>query len=237
MFSNTRYARLLLPGLVIAALAAAPASAAFLVEIDIDGLDDGVLIYNSNFAFGGDTTTASQSAAASAVGLTGGDSIFGGDGTTEPDTYRYFYTPGDDVDNLFPAAGTALNNDGDVASGLIGGDAGMYAVYATWPLTSNVSGGLTTFALSDDGGELFSVDIDQNTVQDQEGDGAGNEWIYLGTGLLDPGTRYTLTQQAGSNTFVSMRASGVMFERVPEPTSALLVLLGAMALLRGGRRG
>lgn len=217
-------------------LAAATAQAAFMVEIDTDGLDDGTLTYNSNFDFGGDTTTASQSAAATTVGLTGGDSIFGGDGINDPDTYVYYYTPGDDGDNLALAAGTALNNDGDFASGLPAGVTGTYDIYATWPITSNVSGGPTRYTLSDGVSTLFTVDVDQNTIQDGEGDGAGNEWIYLGTGLLETGKRYSLTQEAiGGNTFVSMRASGVLFERIPEPSSVLLLTLAGLGLIRRGR--
>ena len=44
--------------------------AAYLIEVDIDGLDDGNLLYSPDFAFGGDTTEAYQSVAATAVGLT-----------------------------------------------------------------------------------------------------------------------------------------------------------------------
>ena len=57
------------------------AQAGYIIEIDTDGADDGVLTYNADFSFGGDTTTASQSATATVFGATGGDSIFGGDGS------------------------------------------------------------------------------------------------------------------------------------------------------------
>jgi hypothetical protein len=33
-----------------------PLKAAYLVEVDIDGLDDGVLVFSPDFSFGGDTT-------------------------------------------------------------------------------------------------------------------------------------------------------------------------------------
>ena len=204
------------------------ANAAFLVEIDTDGADDGVLTYSPNFSFGGDTTTAPQSAASPAVGLTGGDSIFGGDGVNDPDTYLYSYTPGIDADNLALGAGTALNDDGDYAFGLAGGVSGTYRVYGTWPETTNVSGGNTTFTLSDLGGDLFTTSLDQNNT--------GGEWVFLGEADLTAGVAYTLAQTAGSNTFVSMRGAAVMFERVPEPTSIAMTAGAAIGLLGTYRR-
>ena len=136
------------------------AHAAVVIQVDIDGLDDGVLTYSPNFSFGGDTTSASQSAASTAVGLTGGDSIFGGNGVVSLDTYVYSYTPGTDGNNYTPAAGTALNNDGDVCTGVLAGGTAVYNVYATWPLSSNVSGGLTSYTLTDGASNLFSVSVD-----------------------------------------------------------------------------
>lgn len=197
---------------------------AFLIEIDTDGADDGSLTFNPNFSFGGDTTTASQSILSTAVGLTGGDSIFGGNGVNEPDTYQYSYTPGVDVDNLVLAAGTDLGA-GNVATGITGGQTGVYNVYATWPFTDNVSGGLVTFTLTGGGGTLFTTQIDQN--------GQGNAWILLGSASLQSGVGYTLSQTAGSNTFVSMRAAGVLFEAVsviPEPSSLALVIVGGAGI-------
>lgn len=196
------------------------ANAAFLIEIDTDGLDDGILTYSPNFSFGGDTTTASQSAASPAVGMTGGDSIFGGDGNLLPDTYVYTYTPSVDGDNLSLSGGTALNASGDFASGLTAGGAGTYNLYATWPLSTNISGGPTQFQLSDSSGVVLTTTLDQN--------GKGSEWINLGSFALDPSEVYTLTQSPTvGNTFVSMRAAGVLFDKVPEPsTIALLGLAG-----------
>lgn len=211
------------------AMCVATAQGAYVLEVDTDGADDGVLTYHPNFSFGGDTTTASQSAPSTAVGLTGGDSIFGGDGVASPDTYLYTYTPGADGDNLTLPAGTPLNDDGDLASGLPSGSSGLYAVYATWPFTENVSGGPTTYSLSDGVSTLFSVDIDQN--------GLGNEWVFLGESQLDAATTYTLSQEAGSNTFVSMRSSGVLFQRVPEPSTIVLVAVAGCLALVARRKG
>lgn len=202
--------------------------AAFLIEVDTDGADDGNFAFSPNFAFGGDTTSASQSNASTAVGITGGDSIFGGNGTTN-DTYTFVYSPTTDIDNLSLAAGTALNAAGDTATGLMGGAIGVYNIYATWPFTSNVSGGLTSFDLPHDSGTL-SVQVDQNGIGSA---GTGHEWIFLGTADLSPGTSYTLTQTSGAATFVSMRSSGVLFERIPEPSTALLLVV---ALATAGLR-
>jgi hypothetical protein len=55
-------------------LPAAPAGAAFLLEIDTDGADDNVLTYNPAFSFGEDTTTAAASVTSPAFGTTGGGS-------------------------------------------------------------------------------------------------------------------------------------------------------------------
>lgn len=205
------------------------AGAAFVIQIDTDGRDDGILAFHPNFSFGTGTTSASQSSPSSAVGLAPADSIFGGNATTELDTYAFRYTPSTtagDVDNLSLTAGTPLNADGSVASGLPAGASGLYALYATWPTSTNVTGGPTTFRLPHDGG-LLNVQIDQNNK--------GNAWIFLGNVQLTEGNRYDLNQIAGSNAFVSMRSSGVLFDRIPEP-SATLLLGTAIAATVGFRR-
>ncbi|WP_428389607.1 PEP-CTERM sorting domain-containing protein [Mucisphaera sp.] len=208
----------------VASLAfAGAAQAAFIVEVDVDGLDDGPFTPSANFAFGGDTTTASTSIAGTAVGLTGGDSLFGGNGTAV-DTYTYSYTPGVDADNLVLAPGTALNNAGSFATGLAGGASDVYTIYATWPATTNVSGGDVTFTLegSDSSSQVLAV-LDQN--------GNDGTWVKLGSAPLTAGVTYTVVQESGAATFVSMRAAAVMFE-VPEPASAALLGLGGLAALR-----
>lgn len=236
----TAAGRCLLCTAVLAGLAAysSLSQAAFILEIDTDGLDDGALSYNAGFGFGGDTTAASSSAASAAYGASGGDSIFGGDGMFEPDTYIYSYTPGTTPDNLVVPAGTDLGG-GWLASGLVGGGAGTYRVYATWPFTTNVSGGDTRYTISTSGAPDLVVELDQNNL--------GDEWIFLGdisyTDLLAP---ITVTQQSQSNSFVSMRAYGLLFEQItprstiPEPTTFALFGLGLLALAlrqRGRLRG
>ncbi len=205
------------------------AQGARLFEIDTDGADDGVLTFNPDFSFGGDTTTASQSSTSGAFGTTGADSIFGGDGVNEPDTYVYTYSPDTQPDNLAIPAGTDLG-EGDLATGLTGGGEGPYRVYATWPFTSNVSGGLTRYEVVT-GGDSFTVDIDQNGG----GAGRGNVWVLLGE-IDYTGGAITVTQSAtDQNSFISMRAYGLLFEAVPSPGAAGL-LMGAGALAAARRR-
>ncbi|MEQ8850242.1 MAG: PEP-CTERM sorting domain-containing protein [Phycisphaerales bacterium] len=210
------------------ALAAGAAPAAYLFEIDTDGLDDGVITYNPRFSFGGDTTIASQSATAALFGATGGDSIFGGDGTNLPDTYVYRYAPDAEADNLAVAAGTDLG-EGNLATGLTGGGAGLYRVYAGFPFTTNVSGGLTTYSVTT-AGDSFSVGIDQNGG----GAGRGGAWLLLGE-INYTGGDITVTQSSEINTFVSMRAYGVLFEAVPAPGTTALLGLGALVAVRRRR--
>lgn len=209
----------------------ATAHAAVVIEVDIDGKDDGVLTYSPHFSFGNDTTSATQSSPSTALGLTGGDSIYGGNGVNSPDTYIYTYTPGTVADNLTLAPGTALNNDGDFSSGITAGGTGDYNVYVTWPSSTNITGGVTSFTLTDGVSNLFSLSIDQNNK--------GNEWILLGSAMLDQSKTYQLIQQAGSNTFVSMRAAGVLFDAttaVPEPSGLLVAAVSSVFLVVRRRR-
>ena len=207
------------------------ANAAFLIEIDTDGADDGPITYNSHFAFGGDTTTASTSVAALAFGLTPADSIFGGDGVNEPDTYVYRYDPTSDADNLVTTGevlGVDLAGNPVNGSGMVGGAAGDYRVYTTWPETTNVnSAGVDYTAVS--GSNSFSVHVDQNDPAIQNG------WVYLGAITYDGSSGIILTQEAATNSFVSMRAAGALFEPIPEPATMIAVgmmLLGTIGFTR-----
>ncbi|MEZ6068684.1 MAG: hypothetical protein R3C10_00145 [Pirellulales bacterium] len=189
---------------------------AYLLEVDTDGSDDGVLTYHVGFSFTNDTTIASQSTTSTAFGMTGGDSIFGGDGTLFFDTYRYAYNPATQADNLDIPPRTDLG-EGNLATGNLGGGPGTYNVYATWPYTSNVSGGPTRYTVFSSG-NFFTVDINQNDVDPGESDGRGDVWVFLGN-IEYTGGGITVEQQPTDlNTFISMRAAGILFE-LAEPNS------------------
>ena len=206
---------------------ALPAHAAFVLEVDTDGADDGVLTYNPNFSFGPGTTTASQSSPSPAVGMTGGDSIFGGDAADpDRDQYLYSYTPAVDGDNI-NLNGQPLNDDGGFGGPAAGGS-GLYDIYATWPFSTNVSGGPENFRLSDGSSDLFDVFIDQNNK--------GSEWVFVGQATLDANTEYQLIQTAFTNSFVSMRSAGVLFNKIPEPATALLALMAGVLMVAIRRR-
>ncbi len=181
------------------------ASAAYLIEIDTDGMDDGIITLNDDFFYDFDsgTSDASQSSPSRAFGMSGGDSIFGGNGL--PDTYSYFYDPESQADNLSISRGEKLGDD-EFATGLVGGGSGTYRVYATWPFTTNVGGGLTEYEVIA-GEETFTVEIDQNN--------RGHDWVPLGDIVYEEGL-IEVFQIASEESFVSMRAAGVMFELQPE---------------------
>ena len=237
--------------LLCAGLLSASAHGAFLIQVDLDGVTNtGTLnathiSLNPKVTFGGDMTGATGgvgvSAHSTAVGLAPGNSIFGGNGTLQADTYIYTYKPGVDGDNKVLAAGTLLNNDGpaffDKASGNnFAGAPGIYNIYATWPITSNVSATPITYTLTDNVTPLvplFVKALNQNTVQGQLVGPApgvlsgGGEWIYLGTAVLDPSRTYKVTQTTSANTFTSMRAEGILFDFVvPEPATLVLAGMG-----------
>ncbi len=228
-------------------LAAPSAQAAFVVAMDLD--PDGTQVLNPNFGFGGDTTAASSSAPSVAVGMPAHDSLFGGNGASSPDSYVISYTPGTDIDNFAPAPGSILGSvtgfGTELASGIAGGGSGAYNVYITAPASTNISGGLSTFTLTGDGAPVTAMlDLnDGGTGANLNPDfpttayvgGANNAWYKVGTVDLTAGTTYTLTMEAGSNTFVSMRLAGVMWEPVPEPGSLSLLALGGLAVLRRRR--
>lgn len=221
-------------GLLLSLLVVSSAQAAYLLEIDDDGADDGVLTFHPGFSFGGDTSTATQSGPSVAFGTSGADSIFGGDGTAIADTYVYTYAPDSQPDNLLLAPGQDLG-EGDLASGEAGGGAGLYSVYATWPFGSDVSGGLTRYSVSTPG-DAFSVDINQNDASDPGGvAGRGDVWVLLGQ-IQYTGGDITVTQApTGSNTFVSQRAYGLLFESVsgtaPPPQTVSVPAMGLPALV------
>lgn len=200
------------------------ASAAFLVEAHDSGLAW------ENFDFGGDTFSASASIPSTAVGTTATNSIFGGDGSGFPDTYVFTYTPGSDDDNVTFVAGTVLGSKddspgtGELASGLMGGESGRYNVYITSPASVNVNGAPSTFTVTQEGDPIV-LEIDPNsggtgddtqiTPEKAFVGGMNNAWYLLTGAEYAAGESYTVTMEAGTNTFVSQRIHGVMWEYAP----------------------
>lgn len=229
--------------MVAAAAVAASASitqAAYIVEVHSSGLG------NATFSLGGDTTTVSTSIPSTAVGLTGTNSIFGGNGSAQMDTYVFSYTPGTNADNYAPTPGLVLGDKsgnpgpGHTATGAVGGVSGTYKVYFTTPETTGISGGGTDFTLTQNGAPVVVNDLDLNnggTGPDTNAStgfsgGANNTWYLLGTVDLVAGNTYSVTQVAGANTFVSTRAHAVMWELqpIPEPSTAALLAVGSLAM-------
>lgn len=164
--------------------------------------------------------------------------VYGGNGTT--DEYTFSYKPSDDGNNTDFAAGTLYNSLGTdpdlVSSGLDGGTAGFYNIYRIHPGDPGVSGGLTTYQVFVNGLELAGLgqSIDQNAADLATGANIGR-WELIGSvGVPNATDLVTVTMTPDSSTFVSMRASGIMFEYVapiPEPGSVALIGIGGLALL------
>lgn len=234
----------------IAMLSVAQSQAAFVAAVDLDPVD-GPQSLHPNFSFGGDTTAASDSTQSFAVGLPAHQSLFGGNGSLSGDTYVMSYTPGTDVDNFSPAAGSLLGSTTgfgtELATGIAGGASGTYSVYITVPASTNVNAAGSNFTITGNG-----VPVTLNAVNLNDGGtgadldpgpafvgGANNAWFLLGTVDLTAGVTYTMTQDANANSFVSQRLAGVMWEAqtvIPEPTSFALISLGGVAMLLVSRR-
>lgn len=194
-----------------------------------------------NYAYlpAGGAASIGTTPAPTALGLTRTTSIYGGNGAT--DTYRFSYTLGTDVDNTVFSAGLQIGDNNTIANyatGQTGGVSGKYNVYATWIVSSNVSGGGTTFVVTSDGSPVSTGPINQNTGG--SGSPGGNAgWFLLAGGVdLTQGNTYTVTMTPASSTFVSMRSAGVMWEMlpVPEPSTLALSIAGGLVLLVSRRR-
>jgi hypothetical protein len=231
---KTTTSKIVMVALAAGWLSAGEARAAFVV-----GAHSSEKANATNFAFGGDTTSASASVASAAVGLTGTNSIYGGNGVNFADTYVFSYRVGLNPDNTTFTSGAVLGSttgfpgQGNIATGAAGNVSGTYNVYFTSPSTVGISGGNTTFTITQNGAPIVvSANLnDAGTGPDTDPGpafvgGANNAWFKLGTVNLVAGNTYTVTQEAGSNTFVSTRAHAVMWELAPVPEPATFVLAG-----------
>jgi len=194
--------------------------AVYMVEAHPSGLA------NYDFTSNGTLGTSMPS---TAYGTTATNSVFGGN--VNPDTYIYSYTPGTDVDNVTIPAGTDLGN-GDLATGLVGGGSGLYNAYITWPTSTNVTVPGCDIVITNDGLNIVLTGVDMNTGG--TGNPGGNDaWLLIAENIqLTQGVTYTVTQIANSDTYVSMRSHGVMWEAVPEPCTLSLLGLGFLLLRR-----
>ncbi len=226
-----------------------PAHAAFVV-----GAHSSEKANATNFSFGGDTTSASPSTPSTAVGLTGTNSIFGGDGSAN-DIYVFSYTLGTDADNTVFATGTVLGDssaadvDGagptaptyanvpQLASGLAGGGSGLYKVYFTTPASTGVSS-TSLFEITGDLGTVALNPVNLNSGGTGSGNGANNAWLHIATVPLTAGNTYGITMTSSATTFVSQRAHAVMWEfiGIPEPSTFVLAGMGLFGTVMATRR-
>lgn len=200
-----------------------------------------------NYAYTGPGGTAASNSTASAGNLPATtDSpptfftlahVYGGNGTT--DQYTFTYTPGSNPDNTDFAPNTVFNRQQNLHStGLAGGTGGIYNVYRLHPADPKVSGGNTIYQLFLNGGLQATESIDQNPANFAAGQNVGR-WERIGSvGVPNASDTLTVTMTPTNSTFVSMRASGIMFEYagpIPEPATGALLGLGACVLLRRRR--
>jgi hypothetical protein len=212
---------------VFALLTAHMAPAAFIIEAnDLSGrLGEG----NFTYTGAGGTTASYTTASPGALPAVSNDvpatfftlrHAFGGNGTA--DEYTFTYSPLSDGDNTVFAENTLFNlPQGLRSSGLSGGDAGTYHVYRIHPQTSNVSGGNTTYKVSVNGSLVFTQVIDQNASDLSTGENIGR-WELLGSVDLSSNTdTVTVSMTPDTSSYVSMRASGIMFEYAA-PTNVVI---------------
>lgn len=201
---------------------AASVEAAFIVELHPDGL-----AYTN---FTGTPRYSVYAKASKAVGCTDYGSGFGST-SDPPDIYQFSYTPGIDLDNVLLPSGTDLGN-GNLATGLSGGNSGLYNVYITWPASTNVDPSGCDIAVIHDGLDVVLEDVDMNTGG--TGTPGGNDaWLLIAGNIhLTAGNTYTVSQTANSDAYVSLRGHGVMWEAVPEPCTLSLLGLGVILLRR-----
>ncbi len=218
------------------------AQGAFIVEPYPGGLA------SDHFSHNGPTFPTGSTPSGAVLLTPNHPSIYGGSAVAPiPDTYTYSYTPGTDADNVAVPQYQYFGN-GLYTSNETGGQTGYYNVYITWPGATNVSS-LCDITVANDGADVVWTGVDMNTggtiaiADSWDHDplatlyGANNAWLKIADEvLLTAGQTYTVSQVAQSNTFVSMRSAGVMWEfvSVPEPVSLLIFAAGGLFLRRRG---
>jgi uncharacterized protein (TIGR03382 family) len=235
----------LITGSAACLFATSASHAAFIIEAS----DATVRLGAGNFAYTGSVGVPSYSTASAGQLPATTDATptfftlrhaYGGSGTV--DQYSFTYSPALHADNFTVAPGTLYNSLGAnpdlVATGLNGGVAGIYNVYRIHPGNPNVTGGNTTYQVSVNSTVFLTEAIDQNAADLANGKNIGR-WELIGSVAVPNATdTVTVTMTPTSSTFVSMRASGMMFEYVapiPEPGSAAFLALAAASLLRRRR--
>ena len=191
--------------MVLAWLLASSVHAAYLVEVHPSGLGQS--------SFDGD---GRDSVPSKALGLTASNSFFGS--LEGDDIYTIRYIPGTDGDNLTLSAGEDLGN-GRVASGVPGGENGIYNIYATWPRSENVNiAGSKVSIRVQDGADLITLEKVVMNVDDPDNPGGSNAWALLGQVEMDASLTYEVVFEANaSGSFVSQRLHGVLFEaQIPD---------------------
>lgn len=198
---------------------------------------------NENYVGDGRPSSDEWPSPSRAVGVTAASAVYGGTGDH---IYTFFYTPSPvgclDVDNAVFAGGTDLGN-GDLASGLVGGGAGLYNVYATWRESDNVTQDNANFTITSEGVDVSLVNVQQYGITAPLPPGS-DTWLLIAEGVpLVTGRTYTVTQTQASNIipipYVSMRNHGVMWEFVEpiEPLADIVVDGGVLSLEEGGAAG
>jgi uncharacterized protein (TIGR03382 family) len=240
----------LVTGSAVCLFATSATHAAFIIEAS----DATVRLGAGNFAYtgAGGTTASYGDVSAGALPATT-DAVptfftlrhaFGGNGTS--DEFTFTYTPASNPDNVSFAAGTLFNSLGAfgapdlLSTGLSGGTAGIYNVYRIHPNTTNVSGGTTTYQVLVGGAVQLIEQINQNFDPGLASLGKNiGRWELIGSVSVPNATDTVMVKMTPTtSSFVSMRASGMMFEYVapiPEPGSAAFLALAAASLLRRRR--
>ncbi len=211
---------------VMVAVFAVSVQAAFMVEVFEDGL--------ATDHFAGSYRPSGSPSPSDAFGVTASNSVYGGK-LDPPDTYVYSYSPGDDGDNL-PVPLIAGDNlgAGNFASGLPGGNSGLYNVYITWPESTNVLADNVKITVTYEGGEIIVPVVNQKTFTAGDDPPGSNTWLLIASSIpLEASGNYTVTQEAIVDGWTSMRGHGVMWEAaVPEPMTLMLLGVGGLFLRR-----